>query len=177
MASPTSRDRGYGATGSWRAVHEVVDHFAALQPSAPALEDAQGAWSYAELQAASRQLAGALASKWPQVAQRAAPAPCWEEQPQAPRPVALYMERSREFFALCLAAWRLGLPVVALSQDMPDKKVEAQRNAQILEQLRPLALIARRSEASDSSAADASTQSRILEELLQEDATFVDLLE
>ena len=37
------------------------------------------------------------------------------------RPLALAMKRGRDWYAICLAAWRLGMPVVALSDDMPDK--------------------------------------------------------
>lgn len=159
--APEQWRRGYGPQGSWTGLHHVVDHFAALQPRAPALEDASGCWSYEELRRASLTLAALLSGRG--LAAAAAPAPCWAARPPAPRPLAICMPRSREFFALCIGAWRLGVPVVAMSLDMEDKALEQSRNAQIMRELRPFALIAE------------AAQAQVLLAGGQGDATFVEL--
>jgi len=130
---------GFGPEGAWRGYHDVIDHFAARSPRALAVEDAGGAWSYTQLRAASLRAAALLAEYG--LAEAAQPAPSWSERPTAPRPLAVWAPRGRELIALCVGAWRLGLPVVALSRDMADKALELERNRQAVKSLRPLALV------------------------------------
>lgn len=127
------------STSEWAGLHHVVDHYAARQPRAPAVEDNNGVWSYMELRDYSCKAAMLFCLHG--LAEKASAAPNWGTQPPAPRPLALLTVRSREFFALCLGAWRLGLPVVAMSLDMADKSVEQSRNAQVIHDLKPLALV------------------------------------
>eukprot|EP00927_Polykrikos_kofoidii_P058633 TRINITY_DN5326_c0_g2_i1.p1 TRINITY_DN5326_c0_g2~~TRINITY_DN5326_c0_g2_i1.p1 ORF type:complete len:1125 (+),score=154.54 TRINITY_DN5326_c0_g2_i1:347-3721(+) len=141
------RCRGFGPDHKWMALHHVVDSFAIARPLAPAIEDSSGRWSYDEFRFFSLRAAALLHSHGLYTA--ALPAPLWRQRPMAPRPLALYMPRGREFFALCLGAWRLGLPVVGLSCDMTDKAVEFARNVQALRDLRPIAIICDASEGFD----------------------------
>lgn len=126
------------AMAAGRGLHDVVDRFADASPGAPAAEDEGGCWSYQELRAASVRAAAVLVAR----GLRGDAAPAWAaERPAAPRPVLLLMPRGREWYALCLAAWRLGIPVVALSDDMPDKAAERERAARAVRELRPLAAV------------------------------------
>lgn len=132
-------DRGFGPAGRWRGYHHVIDHHATHNPDAPAIQDACGTWSYAELAAASRQAAAFLSAAG--LGAGGAAAPRWEEKPLAPRPLAIWVTRCREFVALCIGAWRLGLPIVALSHDLSDKEAEQGRSQQVARDLRPFALL------------------------------------
>mmetsp|Transcript_4609 Transcript_4609/g.10939 ORF Transcript_4609/g.10939 Transcript_4609/m.10939 type:complete len:1495 (-) Transcript_4609:56-4540(-) len=142
VVSRSGCDRGFGPAGQWRGYHHVIEHHAHQYPHAPALEDASGVWSYAELATASRRAAAFLiAAGGVTVDTTGSCAPRWEERPTAPQPLAIAVMRSRELFALCLGAWRLGLPVVALSTDMADKVVEETRSRQVLGELKPSMII------------------------------------
>ena len=110
---------GINSPDEWTSFPQVVDHFAKTHGSAAAVEDAEGVWTYAQLRDASLRAAAVLS----QNGLRRSRAQIWiqpAEQPLAPRPLAVWLPRSREFFALCFGAWRLGVPVIALSGDMAD---------------------------------------------------------
>ncbi|CAE7517856.1 atnA [Symbiodinium sp. CCMP2456] len=99
--------------------------------------DATGSWSYAELRVAADNIAALLRRQG--VAGHEAPE--WQAQPPAPRPLALALKRDRLFYAVCYAAWKLGVPVAAASDDMPDKAAEASRRHRIAAELRPQAAV------------------------------------
>jgi len=127
----------FGPQGTWRGYHDVIDHWAQVSPDAQAVEDRNGYWSYQSLQAASYGAMSVMQGR----GLKAEAAPCWATEPLAPRPLALHVPRGREFFAICVGAWRLGLPIAAMSCDMADKEAEKVRNQQIMHDLQPLALI------------------------------------
>ena len=98
------------------------------------MDQGDGVWSYAQLWdfsgRISRLFEGFEALKQASVS-----------EDSAPRPVAIFLRQGREWYATCIAAWRLGIPVVALSNDLPSGQAEAERAARVAKELRPLALI------------------------------------
>ncbi|CAE8603608.1 unnamed protein product, partial [Polarella glacialis] len=119
-------------------LHGILDLHAATHPESLAAVDAGGAWTYRELRDASASIAALLCS---QGCSSTATAPQWTVHPLAPRPVAIAMPRGRLWYALCCACWRLGIPVAAASDDMPDKAAERERGARIARELKPLLAI------------------------------------
>lgn len=122
----------------WTGLHAVVDMHTASQPCTPAAVDEGGMWTYEQLRNASLHAAVWLRSH----RLVGEPAPDWSTCPEAPRPLAIAIARGRLWYSLCIGAWRLGLPLIAVSSDLPDKAAERQRNARIADQLRPLAVVA-----------------------------------
>jgi len=118
-------------------LHGVIDSHAALHPGSEAVIDTHGSWTYSELRAASLCVSNVLRAH----GVKCLAPPSWSTFPDAPRPLAVAMPRGREFLAICVGAWRLGVPVVALSDDMPDKEVERARAERVAQELRPSALI------------------------------------
>eukprot|EP00929_Paragymnodinium_shiwhaense_P088060 TRINITY_DN4826_c0_g2_i4.p1 TRINITY_DN4826_c0_g2~~TRINITY_DN4826_c0_g2_i4.p1 ORF type:complete len:1533 (-),score=336.30 TRINITY_DN4826_c0_g2_i4:810-5408(-) len=138
-ATNGGRDRGYGPQQAWHALPDIVDGLADVQPDAPALQDAGGVLTYAQLRDNSRSWMAWLCERG--LHKFAEAAPQWESTPLAPRAVVFMLPRSCDFFVLFVACARLGLPVMVLCCDTPDEAVEAQRNAQSLKDVTPLAVI------------------------------------
>ena len=110
----------------------VYERLAQTQPEAPAVLDRGGAWSYAQLW----EFAGRISCFFADRGLRAS-----SSEEFAPRPIAIFLQQGREWYATCIAAWQQGIPVVALSNDLPTGQAEQQRAERIATELRPVALI------------------------------------
>ncbi|CAE8619725.1 unnamed protein product [Polarella glacialis] len=114
----------------------VYRRFALSQPDAPAVRDVNGTWSYGELWEAGSRVAALLAAHG--LADTGGPG----GSNAGSRPLAVSLAQGREWYAVCVGAWMLGLPVVALSSDLPKgAAAEAERAARVARELRPLALV------------------------------------
>jgi len=119
-------------------LHSVVDAHAASHPDSLAAVDEGGAWTHAQL----RDVSVLLAATFRAHGLLGGSAPLWSAGPQTPpRPVCLALPRGRLWYALCVASWRLGLPVAAVSEDLVDKVAERERGARIALELRPLVVV------------------------------------
>lgn len=121
----------------WAGLPAVFARHARERPHASAVRDASGEWTYAELWANA--CGGAEALRRALAVARAGGA-C-EADAGAPRPLAIATARGRNWYALCIAAWQLGVPVVALSDDMPDRVAQGDRLIRVARELQPLALV------------------------------------
>jgi long-chain acyl-CoA synthetase len=92
-----------------RRLHDAVFARAALMPDAPALKDAAGAWSFAELEVAARAGAGFLSTRGVRPGDR----------------VAIVTENSREAAALLLACSVLGAWAVLLNARLAAAEIAA----------------------------------------------------
>ena len=110
----------------------VFLRLAQTQPKAPAVLDSTGVWNYAQLWDSAGRIACFFADRGLQ-------APPSTEF--APRPIAVFLRQGREWYATCIAAWILGIPVVALSNDLPSGQAEAERAKRVATELKPLALV------------------------------------
>eukprot|EP00929_Paragymnodinium_shiwhaense_P028931 TRINITY_DN16694_c0_g1_i1.p1 TRINITY_DN16694_c0_g1~~TRINITY_DN16694_c0_g1_i1.p1 ORF type:complete len:1586 (-),score=297.51 TRINITY_DN16694_c0_g1_i1:44-4801(-) len=128
----------------YAGLHEFLDALAARQPQALAAVDESGEWTYQQLVDASLRLAAYLRGEGVVGSGQRLPA-SWEaacnDVCAAPRPFYLQIPRGRLWYAICLAAWRLGLPLIALSDDMPDKAAERDRATTAAVSLRPVAAV------------------------------------
>ena len=113
----------------------VYKQLAQTQPDDPAVLDKAGTWSYAQLWDVAGRISSFFAARGLHRGSQASP------KEFAPRPIAIFLRQGREWYATCIAAWLLGIPVVALSNDLPSGKAEAERVARVARELRPLALI------------------------------------
>eukprot|EP00929_Paragymnodinium_shiwhaense_P070281 TRINITY_DN35597_c0_g1_i1.p1 TRINITY_DN35597_c0_g1~~TRINITY_DN35597_c0_g1_i1.p1 ORF type:complete len:1591 (-),score=345.61 TRINITY_DN35597_c0_g1_i1:266-5038(-) len=114
------------------SLHEAVDRLAAERhPQRAACEDESGSvWTYAELRSASLRAAQKLHAEAKDAGEGAA--------------VAVLMQRSNAWLAVCLACMRLGLPILGLSGDLKSPE-ETQRNKEALLEHRPVLLVHDRS--------------------------------
>lgn len=115
------------------SLHEAFDRLAARHGPQSAVEDELGcAWTYEELrQASARMAAGLLEPLFGAAASLAS---------SRPPVLAVLMRRSCAWVAACLAAARLGAPLLALSADLGSAE-EAQRNREALAEHRPRVLV------------------------------------
>jgi len=121
---------------------QVYERHAAQYPNHPAVCDQAGTWTWAELNHEGKRVAAALAEYVSLVnAHKVSGEHTASPVHAGARPVALAIPRSRQWYALCLGAWRLGIPVVALSNDLPDKAAERSRASKVAELLQPMLLI------------------------------------
>lgn len=81
--------------------------------------DPEGEWTYQELW----HFSGVLARHFQEVGLAAA-----ENCGRCPRPIAVFLPPGRVWYSACVAAWRLGIPVVPLVDDL--SKPEQQRRAE-----------------------------------------------
>ena len=110
----------------------VFQRLAQTQPKAPAVLDRTGVWNYAQLWDS----AGRISCFFAERGLKASPSTEF-----APRPIAIFLRQGREWYATCIAAWILGIPVVALSSDLPSGQAEAERAKRVTTELKPLALV------------------------------------
>eukprot|EP00439_Symbiodinium_sp_Y106_P032803 s5686_g3.t3 len=110
----------------------VFQRLAQTQPKAPAVLDRTGVWNYAQLWDS----AGRISCFFAERGLKASPSTEF-----APRPIAIFLRQGREWYATCIAAWILGIPVVALSSDLPSGQAEAERAKRVATELKPLALV------------------------------------
>ncbi|CAE7507863.1 ddaD [Symbiodinium sp. CCMP2592] len=110
----------------------VFQRLAQTQPKAPAVLDRTGVWNYAQLWDS----AGRISCFFAERGLKASPSTEF-----APRPIAIFLRQGREWYATCIAAWILGIPVVALSSDLPSGQAEAERAKRVASELKPLALV------------------------------------
>ena len=110
----------------------VFLRLAQTQPEAPAVLDSTGVWNYAQLWDSAGRISCFFADRGLQ-------APPSTEF--APRPIAIFLRQGREWYATCIAAWILGIPVVALSNDLPSGQAEVERAKRVATELKPLALV------------------------------------
>ncbi|CAE8599480.1 unnamed protein product, partial [Polarella glacialis] len=127
-----------GAMVDWEqltSLHQLLDAFAdgpdggavAVIDDGPVSSPEASSWTYAELQSrsvlAAQNLSSRLASEGEEVGV-----------------LATLMHRSARWYAVLVACMRVGMPIVLMSRDLPDKQAEDSRNAAICRELCPLAV-------------------------------------
>lgn len=110
---------------------EVFREHALVRPAAEAVRDEAESLTWAELWSLSGRLLALLER------QGALPG----DASSSPRPLAIAMRRGCMWYALCLAAWRRGVPVVALTVGEMKSDTERARADLIVSQLCPAALV------------------------------------
>eukprot|EP00434_Breviolum_minutum_P019506 symbB.v1.2.017205.t1/scaffold1336.1/size124716/3 len=98
----------------------------------PAVLDPEGQWSYQELWHFSGRLA--------QYFKKLGLAPGDVSTGMAPRPIAVFLPPGRVWYSACVAAWRLGIPVLPLEENFTRPEHE-RRASRAFAELRPQAVV------------------------------------
>jgi len=117
-----------------KALHDIIDLVAVRHPTRLVAIDDETSLSYSDLQLNSQHLACLLLTQG--------------LVPKSVQPLGTLMQRSCVWLTVYVATMRCGVPIVSLSVDMKDRRIEEERNLGIIKKLSLQLLIVRTSEKS-----------------------------